>query len=1405
MAAMAEHVNAEDDFVVLFCINSKKSSNLLLLYEKASYRCSRHPCRRSRSRGIRRTYTRHTDCPARFHVRRYHDCLRVTSYYLEPNHPRSKFIFDRLPINRRLTNDELRECSVLIYGAPSSEIRQYVTDHFGKVLTIKDVRNYRVKCRPPLLSRSLVTSDYKLYTFLVTDGMGIGRPVMYAFVESEHFAPLRKLFSLFKDMMGGQYAVKTFVMDKMTSQMRAAKAVFGCDVMLCYFHARQAIRKHTISNHSRHIFHRMARFDNAAEFRHDLQILRRTDPSFVSYLTAHWLHITRKWAIHAQRGLVHFGNVTNNRLENANGRLKRRVHHSDSLEHAVLKVAHHSEWLMREYEMHTTYCCDRREIREGDIYVLRVVSRMTTYAANQVLRHIGICTPNLLYKQTDRFKTVNTSAGTCTCIFYQSMWLPCVHLFSVFRGHSFPCGQFPIHQRWLAEYNLPEEGVPLSLVPKPDPSPIEHLHKQLDRLVGKLKLLDPRKAAGCMKRLIVQSQLMLRQNAISAQDNQPLVLDGNRKQPRWRSTSNDAVPCGLCGQPTDPADWWCQRDRLPYHRYCCGNEPCPLCGENLQARPPIAGQSTYRSAKRACFDVDLDRSMEDKPSVPRKTVAIKLFCPISELMETGNLRPNFLAYALQTSLSNPVMTRNSCDCNSKAPNADSMNPWQSATTIHLSLITIFYLTVGSSGRPVTQNSTQAFRATRTKTTILMRSGTLLSFGAFLAVLAALAIVFLQSVWWYGVPGDILRVIKSLVRLEHSYRPLPQKNPGPKVLVGFGACVDLKVRAIPLLNQMGWSPPMVPLNELRAYNHSTELSSVRDVILSFASAFTAGAAVERLLHDSNLFRELVKTAASLVPPHLQNKFQSTIASDMDQRLSMFSADSATAYWALGGNAPVMAVRLAREGAEVSLAARLSPMELEQLPRGITPLMAPAAFGLPEIPEDDIHLIMEYDAGEQWGPFVAPRANRYILLHDQENPRLSGLWPGLLGSWQSKVAKQSSGSASFNASSQHAKSVFPDLVVVSGLQVMDNWAAGNAPELLSTLMCIALLCRVRIHACSVSPFRILPSDVRQSRLIELQNFLSQLPSETLVHFEMASFVNQTFASDMVRKLMPYVDSIVFNTDASLAASPTGGDHAVPILKGLNEQELPNLTSLLSSGSTTSISSAYPRVAHMLDEMRTVWATMTDPNLPRVPSASGPGWRRLSRIHLHTIAYQIIMVRRHIRGGAEARKQLDATVKMGGMPARRADVGLAWPFARAAAAKASLIAHRHTCCASAIDPVKTRILMDDSFAVTADPERWKSALRGSHQSGIRGSHNVPRVHFNETAPVFCWTEPEPQLSDTGEFGRSAEGNLPTIPFDTQVEFCIAPVLVCSTVRQTVGAGDNISAGALRAQLTARQPPKD
>ncbi|BHF79360.1 hypothetical protein SprV_0702248000 [Sparganum proliferum] len=304
-----------------------------------------------------------------------------------------------------------------------------------------------------------------------------------------------------------------------------------------------------------------------------------------------------------------------------------------------------------------------------------------------------------------------------------------------------------------------------------------------------------------------------------------------------------------------------------------------------------------------------------------------------------------------------------------------------------------------------------------------------------------------------------------------------------------------------------------------------------------------------------------------------------------------------------------------------------------------------------------------------------------------------------------------------------------------------------------------------------------DIRPERLDHLKWFLStQLTPATLVHFEMASFIETEFVLNLTRSILPYVDSI-----------------------GLNEQELPNLVSLLSVGRVAPHASvSTPRAAAMLDGMREVWSLLTDPALPRV----GPSRRRLSRIHLHTLGYQIIIVRRPV-DLVRARK-LEEEADANGEEINIAELGRAWPFTRAAAAMASLIAHRHTCATASIDPVLTRILMDDSFAVTADPNRWASALLATTTSGpglLATSNSVPRLHFNASAPVSCWYEPEPAVA-AGTSGRPASS--PTFfanrRVETRVEICVAPVPVCSKVTKTVGAGDNISAGALRAQLTTR-----
>ena len=200
-------------------------------------------------------------------------------------------------------------------------------------------------------------------------------------------------------------------------------------------------------------------------------------------------------------------------------------------------------------------------------------------------------------------------------------------------------------------------------------------------------------------------------------------------------------------------------------------------------------------------------------------------------------------------------------------------------------------------------------------------------------------------------------------------------------------------------------------------------------------------------------------------------------------------------------------------------------------------------------------------------------------------------------------------------------------------------------------------------------------------------------------MASFAEEACLQDIINNVVRYSDSL-----------------------GMNEQELPNLHSVLTNGSVTLISDPYPRIATTLDHMRAVYGLLQE--------TSEHGQRPLSRLHVHTLAYQAIM-----------------TTK-----------GSTWKHSMSAAAKSSLVANRHTCGSPDIDAAKARLLMDDSFSTSRDSE------------------NGSRIPLNPERPVACWEE---------SIGK------------TQVEICLAPVLVCTEVVQTGGGGDNISSAGLVLQI--------
>ncbi|XP_013406311.1 ADP-dependent glucokinase [Lingula anatina] len=440
--------------------------------------------------------------------------------------------------------------------------------------------------------------------------------------------------------------------------------------------------------------------------------------------------------------------------------------------------------------------------------------------------------------------------------------------------------------------------------------------------------------------------------------------------------------------------------------------------------------------------------------------------------------------------------------------------------------------------------------------LLTKAGGVVSLSIFVALVA-----YLHRSYNDKILNDRLdSVLRGLLRAEKKV----SFETRTRVAVGFGACVDGFVNATDIFHNLGFIPPDIP-EHYSVIRDQDELGKV------FSYFFRHGAAGERYIENRTLFESIVNEA----------------------RRHSFTR------WAVGGNAPVMAQRFAKEGCEVMLGAKVSPHLAGLLGSNIK-------IAGDTIDDEDIHIALEYATGTSWGNFKSPRANRFFIHSDQFNPYIDSL----------------------ELFSQAAASFSPQLLVVGGLQMMDSF-----------------------------PFK---PGVRKERLQKLGEVLASTSKNTMIHFEMASFSEEALLQDLVEHVIPYSDSL-----------------------GMNEQELPNLYSALMNGTATLISDAYPRIAHVLDQMRAVYKILSQ-------TSEKNNRRKLTRLHVHTLAYQAI-------------------ITTSGSP---------WKNTMSAAAKASLTANRHVCGSNFIHLEKARLIIDESFAASQ-------------------AHGSRRISFENNRPVSCWKE--------------------------------------------------------------------
>ncbi|XP_065359427.1 ADP-dependent glucokinase [Calliphora vicina] len=489
-----------------------------------------------------------------------------------------------------------------------------------------------------------------------------------------------------------------------------------------------------------------------------------------------------------------------------------------------------------------------------------------------------------------------------------------------------------------------------------------------------------------------------------------------------------------------------------------------------------------------------------------------------------------------------------------------------------------------------------------------------------SVFAALISIVWQAFLSLKQLNKITQILTGLLAIESQLKR-PWNESKPKVALGYGACSDLLISATEFLN---YSAAIIPDNVGSEFTVD-EVNDEAELLQTFGYYFRNGAAAERVMPNTELFRQLIYIAKKQHRESIQ--------------------------WFIGGNAPLMGIRFDTEGWEVLLGARISHKLRRLMPETIK-------IAGDFIEEDDIHLILEYKAGETWGPFTAPRANRYILHNDHNNPHLNSL--------------------------EHLQTAIesykPDLFIISGIQMMDSYKFAEG--------------------------------IREARLLKVNQQIDSLSKQTMIHFEMASYVEMDLLQQLRQFILPHVDSL-----------------------GMNEQELDNLAQVLEHGRTTLASDWNPRVATTLDQMRKVFSILAKDYYKNATGVNNTKRRMVSRIHLHTLAYQALL-----------------TVK-----------DSKWKNTKLGAAKAALIAHRYVCQTQVINPEAASLVLDDSFSTSLNHTE------------------AQRIAFDPQNPVPCWSE---TLQITAL--KSLD-----------IEICVAPVLVCRVAKKTAGAGDNISAAGLSQQL--------
>ena len=291
--------------------------------------------------------------------------------------------------------------------------------------------------------------------------------------------------------------------------------------------------------------------------------------------------------------------------------------------------------------------------------------------------------------------------------------------------------------------------------------------------------------------------------------------------------------------------------------------------------------------------------------------------------------------------------------------------------------------------------------------------------------------------------------------------------GKRVAIGWNANVDELVNGVDTVRGAYKSLSKNGERDIPVHPRDVGMiESLEDFIDSFTFWFEKGAAAERFVSSKKLFKRIIKLAEQ---------------------------HSARTEFKTGGNAALMATALADLSCKcnVLLGGAVGPQLKVLLSTNIkTVASLTAEDGGKTASKDAIHLILEYHKGDEWNGAVAPRANRFIVVHDVYNSRIQGLEP------MGPIVQQES--------REHGPF---DVFIASGLNQLES----------------------------------LPPSGRDERLAAVGKGLKAVDTKTPIHLEFASMTDRVFLKKMFDDLTVFANSFGCNEEElAMLYEALGGEY-------------------------------------------------------------------------------------------------------------------------------------------------------------------------------------------------------------------------------------------------------------------------